>query len=1603
MRLTRLSALLSSVAFATLAAAQPLSYAQASVQIKAGVLVLPGQLYNGVAQNAAPHVWGNLDQDQTTKPAKWSFSNPLGPTVLTSNVRTRWAALDVSTPPVNTRLNKNSAPYWEVNLDSVDDRALAQFNVLSLTVNQTLQLNAPEREKLRRYLDQGGVLWVDLVADTNSNLVNDVVNPAPLSFGWVNSNTAVDANLFHPVLQFPNPLSLGEVTMAELELPAGSKLVTTPVPNGTMGNIEVFEKWIEPDSTSFQPVAGTSAGNTISVGKVGQGFMVLTSRGMSANLNRGYDTNTAQFNLNRGFNGFSVPSDAAFIAAAKLAVNIVSLGGLWTGKDGGSRHTGSMSVDLTAPLLRRFSDNPAGSGSFDVGQQPALYKGRVVVSKGNRVYVYDARPDRDIDGDGSADDGLENPIGVLGDLVWVSPPLGGKVSAPTVVEAANTVLSNPNRPGFRPTDQVWVTDDTGAVHIFDLDCDGAAQGVLGNWPPLTSIAPPNATVATTNGPYPVVIHESLAFVTDAASGTLGTTGRVWIIDVDRAVKANTSKEWAIFQSSRMPEPSAACTVGYIPIQDGSGGLDRVVYVPTMPNTAFSPRPCGMTSLWLGARSESPINRDYDASTQVLQVSTRASYNGLPILLVHGGATPLNSLGLKFTLLDSSGNPLPTNTVRTILGNASVSETTRGVLQLNGVVAAGFDLDGKQTAGTGDDIGWRIDYTIDWSQAGAGAFSPSYENYVRGNLEFPDDNRNLRQVIGSPVLGPNGNIYLATSFRGTANGGGGSYFTFKENRGPGNFSMVGRFELYDRLSFALNNTSGAADTITMRPVLTDNDTIVQLIGFLNQEMNTWQFTSGPVLRGDTVYLTASAIKPIFTGVKTGVTMAFKAETGPPTFEVQSTDSNFTIVQSDPAISVTKNAPEAYSVLQQGQFTVEPIGGSTRSRVVLNSLMNVTRGRIRDSINFSLPVIVRRGGQTDTLIEPEALSDNGRIIAGYAGGKWNPLVWYTCFNGFDPGAGPFVGGQTLFQGGASVLPSLILNNGFAPRGMVFAMDANISANDEFLQPNPDRPWTQQFVHFLGNNFNNVRVAPALKWPQFKGINDMDDLRIRILQAAIEEDGVSNISGGDDTLAVTGPNTLYAFSRSDILVVDAGRISRFDPAGNPIWITDQTVLGGRNTPTSGQGSVRQLSEPNRMYPAGGNGYWVVDTGNNRVVRTDGASREIRTIESFRVDPTYVPAGLPNQNGVAGLSAGEGRKLRRPKDVLSWETLVDGSVAGNNPFSNPQPLERWVHTMIADSGNNRIVELVDRYQLDPATGRYMGVVQYEDPVGSGKFVNALGVLNWHTPEEFTGRDYSYNSIARVVQDVGGVRHNVIAFGFGNVEPGKMSLGLDSNGLDPDRSSGYGGIVLYDGPNSAVIREFKRPAILAGTYLAENPPGSGSFSYSWPTVDQPERTQKLVGLSSVTLRYVDVAGALRLSAMVTDSTGVYELVQDNSGTWVVRWMMPIEAYTGMRHPRGAGPFTQAQLGDNPRGFRPTYAKRLDSGEVLLVNGYSGTLLSGATFQGEVVLVDGTFADGATQTEDPGYALNRRNLGFNRLSVKFELPPVQGARGVVAPVFAARQ
>ncbi|HRF60416.1 MAG TPA: hypothetical protein PLH94_10965 [Fimbriimonadaceae bacterium] len=1528
------------------ASAGPQSYAQTTSTIRAGVLLtesqrtgpLPG-LPNGTPLNPTPHVWGNLDADRTAKPAGWSFVNPRASTTLTQSLRTRWVGLAGAAPGAGVRLTKRHAPYWEVSLANTTDDVLADYDVLLLPIQTNLSLNPLERERLRRYIDQGGVLWVDVLPTAN---FIDPANPTPLPFSLRLSGAAIDADLSSPLFNFPNTVSLQDLSLMQF---GGTNLIGTVNLNtsGLSGKQKAFS-WIEPDSLRYESVAGNTDGSMVAIGQIGDGYMVVTTRGISQNLNRGFAGGTVVANI--GFESSGPLADISFTAAAKLVCNATNLGSGFRALAKGSRKLFSSNVDLPAPLLGRFS------AEIVPQTQPVIAGGRVIVVSNGRLVVLDANPSIDQDGDSNPDDGIPDIIGSSADRIWQSQPLNGPVSTPVVVDVPDASLDSA-RPGFKATRQILITNASGAVQIFDLDSPPGP-----NVTALASITPPDAAViAGSDGPYSPTVHEGLAFVADTRSN--GNSGRVWAIDLASSSRLATPNDWAIFGSPRFGEPSNAPTVGYIPIADNSGGVDRVIYVPTRPTSGIGSKPAGIVSLWVGARGESPAG--FDAQTPgVLRVTTRASLQGLPVFLPNGSS----SLGVKVSVLDQFGNPL-TAVQLNALFDGTVSQPSNG--ELNFGLSSAWPLNATV----------RIDYTIDWSQL---APSIPADLYIRGNLEVPDDTGNSRKILGSVALSARGYIFLAA---GDASRGGGLYCLKEEGRGE--FKLLYRWELFDDISFNVNITPGGpAQAIDYRAAVVDEDWLVtNFLAFLNGPIRNLRFTSGPTVKGDTVYIVAGGNKNFFNS-PISTLLAFKANPQPVEIDVQNIGSGFTIVQPDMARSTNKTNPDVFSALQPAQYSVEPTGSGSRIR--FNNMMSTTRGRMRDSLSTSLPIILRRGGQPDILVEPELGAEDGAFVPGSARGRWSPLLWYMTFNGNNATGQPLVAGDTLYTAGTSFLPSIFVGQ-FppTPRGFVFGMDAKASPSDQFMKPISGRPWVLQFNQVQPDPSQSIgfRSNPSIRWPQVKGVESFDDLRVRYLQAAIPDSSALGVVGGDGTLITWSSSRMYAFTRAEFLIADEGRVSRFDQAGNPLWTTDSSANAGPSVPVGGAAEAIGLSNPHRVYSGGDNTYWIVDSGNDRIIRVDSAGRELRTIKGFRLDPKLAPSGFQDNESLT---------LRKPKDVLVYQTYQ------NNPtrLTNPRSRELWIHYVIADTGNFRLLELVDRYEVDPATGRIIGPVQYLDPV-SGANVKAFGVLVWHSPAELTGKQYAYNSISRTFAlDNNGNSRPIFAFGFGNFEPGRTSFGLDTPGNPQvDIASGLGGIVLLDpaGSTTELITQIEVPAIPVNAFYVDS---AGTFS----SPARAARTQKIAGLSSVTIRYVDQNGTPALAVMFTDATGVYEVIDTNpnptQSTWTVRWMLPNEAGRVIRR-NGAQVPSGSQ---NAQFFRATFARRLDSGDVIVVNGYYGRTRNNLPFAGEVVLLDGDFG-GANN--EPGFGLGKVNLGFNSLSVKFELPPVTGTRPLSVPVFADRK
>jgi hypothetical protein len=180
--------------------------------------------------------------------------------------------------------------------------------------------------------------------------------------------------------------------------------------------------------------------------------------------------------------------------------------------------------------------------------------------------------------------------------------------------------------------------------------------------------------------------------------------------------------------------------------------------------------------------------------------------------------------------------------------------------------------------------------------------------------------------------------------------------------------------------------------------------------------------------------------------------------------------------------------------------------------------------------------------------------------------------------------------------------------------------------------------------------------------------------------------------------------------------------------------------------------------------------------------------------------------------------------------------------------------------------------------------------------------------------------------------------------------------------------------------------------------------------MDIPAKAHFMNNLQSVTATLVPASslrGAPELAIMITDSTGVYEVGTNSVNPTVLdtRWMLPNWAFRATRRLGGGGGIPTSS---NPLGFFPTYARRLDEDNIMVVNGFTGKTIDLSTdYTGEVIQLDGRL-DPILGLQAPGYvsqgfSLNTVNLGFNTRSIKLRFGPVEGSRGLFLPVFADRR
>ena len=619
----------------------------------------------------------------------------------------------------------------------------------------------------------------------------------------------------------------------------------------------------------------------------------------------------------------------------------------------------------------------------------------------------------------------------------------------------------------------------------------------------------------------------------------------------------------------------------------------------------------------------------------------------------------------------------------------------------------------------------------------------------------------------------------------------------------------------------------------------------------------------------------------------------------------------------------------------------------------------------------------GDEHEPARDPEAIGSAGSAHrAGWGGRTLEPAGLGPRFGGTEPGESAHGHRQHRLRGGRPKVAGHSQRHragSAGDRGAMFAVDADSGAGSpgclsKLAQALDD---SGQLLQHKRQQYHPEQGDPMAA---DGGSHFFEDWKVRYLRTSPLRPGDTSfgVAAGDGSLFL-GTSTLYGFGRGDLLVADEGRLLRLDASGNPEWSSDTSSGPGSNAQQTNTATTRTLVRPVRAYRLGSDQMVVADPGGNRIVRINTAGKELRSISKILVDSIYTPDGYVSS---------ESTKLNTPSDVATYAAYMPQA---QNFLSSPNPLEYWIYYLIADSGNKRLIQVVDRYAADPVT-REVG-----NPVEDANNVQQLGVLTWHSPSNYTGKQFSYDSVARVFNPT--TSRFTYAGGIGNASPTPAGLGLTTPSTVTARESlsGNGGIVLFDGAQTVVIHEFTVPAVPTNSYYNET-------TQTFTSAALAQRVKPIGNVTSVTMRYVTEGGATRLAVMFTDSSGVYEIYQPTVGQdqpWQARWELPREMYRSMRRDST----TNVPTGANPRDLTAMFARRLDSGEVIVVNGYMGKTRSQATFTGEVVVLNGDF-DPSLDNSQPGFDFGKQNFGFSSLSVRLQLSTLQGVRDLTAPVFA---
>jgi hypothetical protein len=1091
-----------------------------------------------------------LDMRSDLKPAGLSFQNPLAP----------------------AGTGRDQARYWLVDLSRVSDSQLAQYRILLLSRTNLAGMTIEMREKLRRFVDGGGVLWVDMPVDSGPGSTSAGFFPR-FSFGTGRSALNF-VNLNHPLLHGYYTLTPQDVA----RLGARGR--------GFGGGIVTVE---EP---RLQPVAGVNASNLVIVaGHYGAGRIVVSAAGIAAALNapmvRSDGTPPPRA---RTYRLEAVPA-----LELKFAYNLIRWASASTVEALNMRRSNAVPERFGAPLGIAWKDR---NTSFDRSSGAAImYSGLVLITAGGKLSCYDAYPTRDLDGDGRADDGIRDlEEGEAFDKVW-EVNIGGNLSSPVIVETQSgtqvVVTAGREVMGF------WLLPrdpDTGIILPV-----GQREWSVGL--PVFASAP-NLSLHPT--PAPIAIENMLIVPVTLTNTTRPTAGFYALdlgdgtdpIPIETDLRNVLEPQWYQPRRTTVGEWLLPPVAGYVPNRVQGGGSDLMVYFGTRRDISGQGTQTmdGVQAFWLGAKGE-----------QLIPQFSGGAPNGYLHCRITGQAriyADLNSpLRPRVYEVDRSGR---------------IVDITRRC-EFN------FGQAGRvYYVGVNSENHYYIDYYIDWATA------TNLTTMMRSFLNLPAMTgtgvQPPNQLKGF-TLGSNGILYITTGTEGsepnlangnliavleqwtsTAGRGGGSILLWRwQSHGGYRQPVPGRPQPEPVPPATIWQEPNAVLSQFLAPILNFDYSFRDSPFRLG--MN-FAFTESPVYANGVVYALGRGMVRIagFITIPYLIMLAFDAD--PEYFLIDlgspiRSDSPISITQRDYARSGPNRSASVPNPLNsQTSLTYNPqqpdplINVDYQSgQIRLSGFKQAPSGGSLDLLSapsISQPVVVSVGTYTD-LINPDR--DPANPTERLYTGRWNNLLWYAVLLGQEVQGSPVIAGDTLYLPVKVTLPP---NFGQRPSASGIL---GLATEPHRYQPDIAARGAQACTI----PFPNLGYGSVIRWPYVDDlVNDVDITRnpfaflreffTRFAQSLPFEGDVSPISAGEGLLLISTGEGIHVYNRQKTLIADEGRLLEVDLAGQVVWGSENTQLEFPTGVFVPSFAKYPLTPNARVYRYGENQLLIVEPERNR-----------------------------------------------------------------------------------------------------------------------------------------------------------------------------------------------------------------------------------------------------------------------------------------------------------------------------------------------------------------------------------------------------------------------